>query len=70
MQLSLDVLFPRYLDSPSYSAYAASDVEYLPGATLESNPATVLLREKHPDGRGRRWVASVDMSLYLVRSAP
>ena len=70
MPPGLSVLFPYHLNSPRHSVYAANDVEYFPDVTEEPNPATILLREKCPDRRGRRWVATVDMSLELVYSAP
>lgn len=63
----LDALFPVYIDHPRLRAYAANDVEYFPGASEKSAASTVLLREKRPDARDRRWVAYVDMSLDIAR---
>ena len=61
----LRAVFPVYVNSASYLAYAVNEVEYFPGATDKSNPDTVLLREKHADARGRRWVGHLDCSVEL-----
>jgi type II secretory pathway pseudopilin PulG len=61
----LRALFPTYVNNPQYLAYATNEVEYFPGATDESNPATVLMRERRSDRRGRQWVGHVDCDVEI-----
>ena len=70
MPSDLRALFPTYVSSSWYLAYATNEVEYFPGATDRSNPAAVLMREKHADARGRRWVEHVDSSVELKKLHP
>ena len=70
MPPDLRTLFPQYVNAPSLLAYATNDVDYLPGATVNADPRTVLLQEKRVDRDSRRWVAFVDMSLELVPTRP
>ncbi len=63
--INLRALFPTYVNSPPYLDYATNAVEYFPGATDQSNPTTILMRERQPDFRGRRWVCTVDCSVQL-----
>lgn len=70
MPPDLRALFPGYVNSTWYLAYATGEVEYFPGATDTSNPATILMREKRPDPKGRRWVGYVDASVELEQPRP
>ena len=66
MPPDLRAVFPTYVNSPPYLAYATKEVEYFPGATARSNPVSLLMREKQPDGKGRRWVCHVDCSVEIA----
>lgn len=66
MPPDLRAVFPAYVDHPRYLAYATNEVEYFPGATDQSNPATLLMREKRPDGKGRRWVCHTDCAVEMI----
>ena len=67
MPPDLRAVFPKYLHSPDYLAYAADEVEYFPGAIDSANPAAVTMRERRPNHRGQRWVAHLDCSIELVQ---
>jgi hypothetical protein len=66
MPPDLPAVFPKYIQSETYLAYVKNEVNYFPGLTDQSNPASVLIQEKEADSKGRRWVGHMDGAQILV----